>query len=173
MGPTTRLLGRDESMSTKRRWSMLAVVAIIAAATGGTVAISQDDRADHARGSPGKFQKGGVQAQAPLAEAREGKKKVYSFNYGAFDQDQKNAIVIAVNDGKLKGYSIALQNERYYKDPDYPDYRGYLYDVDLGGNPVKFLLGTKQFYSNNYAVVEYDDEDNVIYSTTDARRAPK
>jgi hypothetical protein len=160
-------------MSTKRRWWILAVVAVSAAATGGTVALSQDDRSDHARGSPGKFQKSGVQAQAPVAEAKEGKKKTYSFIYGAFDQDQKTAIVIAVNDGKLKGYNVTLQNERYYKDPDYSDYRGYLYDVDLGGNPVKFLLGTKQFYPNNYAVVEYDYEDNVIYSTTEARRAPK
>jgi hypothetical protein len=160
-------------MSTLRRWSVLAVVAIIAAGMGTTVALSQDERADHAKGSPGKFQKGGVQAQAPLAEAKEGRTKVYSFSYGAFDQDQKDGIVIAVNDGKLKGYSAKLQNERYYKDPDYPDYRGYLYDVNLGGNSVRFLLGTKQFYPNNYAIVEYDDEDNVIYSTTEARRAPK
>src|SRR5262249_6416578 len=117
-------------MSLMSQWPKIVLVAVITVATG-SLAFSQDQ--DRPESVPGELQDQGYVRQAPAA-AEAAKDKVYVFEYGAVDQQQQSMILIAsVGGGQYKGFDVKLQNERFYQHPGIPNWRGWMYDVNLGG----------------------------------------
>jgi hypothetical protein len=159
----------------KARLSMLMAVMAVAAAgaTTGTLAFSQEVRQSTPGRIAGKLAKEGF-VQAPAAEAG-AKRRVYAFEWGAFDQDQKLGIIIAATGGgQFKGFNLKLENERWYQDPANPEWRGWVYDVKIEGKDRKFLMGAVRFAPyGTYLIAEYDEGDNLLFTTFQAKRADK
>lgn len=131
----------------------------------------QTDLREH--GSPSRLNLSAITKEAPSGQFsdEQGSGFIYTFEWGAIDEQQNRAILITEDQGQFNACDIGVQSLGYYQDTNNSDVRGRLYKANNKGQDSYWLLGTKPMGGSYRMVVQYDKNQNPVWFTLQAHRS--